>query len=133
MKRSWTSYADAERNDEGRLAACMLAGWRPGEFQEPRLIPVRAKEPFFPMAPRKMVAEYKGRARAKYNVGESYGRLRVVSSRPTGWAGGIIYTAQCDVCGKQHDYAGSLLRLAREHNSACTTCRQGRSRRQGAA
>ena len=33
MKRSWTSYADAERNDEGRLAACMLAGWRPGEFE----------------------------------------------------------------------------------------------------
>jgi hypothetical protein len=108
----------------------MLAGWRPGEFQEPRLIPVRPKDPIFRMTPSKMVTEYKGRTRSKYDVGASYGRLRVVASRPTGWAGGIIYTAQCEVCGKQHDYAGSLLKLAMRHNSPCAGCRRGKARRQ---
>ena len=134
MKRNWTSYADAERNESDRLAACMLAGWRPGEYREPRLIPVRVERPVLPSDKPSAVRVRCGKApRRVYEVGATYGRLRVIAVRPTGWARGRIYDASCEVCGKIHSYAGSLLNLAMRHNSACLECRRGRARHQGAA
>lgn len=128
-----------ETTDEMRHAACFVAGWRPGEFREPKLIPVRKAQPpllsDFRVSPEvRAVRSRCGSApRRVYEVGAMYGRLRVVTIRPTGWAGGRIYDAACDVCGKVHSYAGSLLNLAMRHNSPCMECRRGRARRQGAA
>lgn len=116
-----------ETTDEMRRAACFVAGWRPGEFREPKLIPVRvvSKVPVEFQVPEKH-RRMGSRPRGAYEVGGMYGRLRVVAIRPTGWADGRVYDAACDVCGKVYSYAGSLLRLAMRHNSPCMSCRRGR-------
>lgn len=115
------------------LAACYVAGWRPGEFREPRLIPKRPPPSLPSMRPNVERQAQGGSKRATYEVGATYGRLRVVAVRPKGWAGASIYTAACLLCGKHHDYSGSLINLASRRNSPCFECRKGRAWRKGAA
>jgi hypothetical protein len=124
MKRNWTSYADAERNESGRLAACLLAGWRPGQAP-PRLIPVR-HAPTVPLGlmPDMIRVATGRRPRRKYVIGKTYGQLRLTGERVSKQRNGKLYAVTCLRCGVSTEVGGATLNQAERRSHSCNaTCR----------